>query len=47
MSGFIYNDLKTDNIMIGMSDLKGKCSDIKLIDFGLAKKYKRKDETHI
>ena len=32
MSGFIYNDLKTDNIMFGADG----CSDVKLIDFGFA-----------
>ena len=45
-SGFVYNDLKTDNLMIGMSD-KNKCSSLKLIDFGLANRYLDKKQNHI
>ena len=45
-SGYVYNDLKTDNLMIGMSD-KNKCSNLKLIDFGLANRYIDKDNEHI
>ena len=35
-AGYIYNDLKPDNIMIGTADPSDNTSDIKLIDFGLA-----------
>ena len=46
-SGFVYNDLKIDNIMIGMSRSTEVSSDIKLIDFGLAKPYLDPDGKHI
>ena len=37
MAGYIYNDIKTDNILIGTG--RDVCKDVKLIDFGLAKKF--------
>jgi len=42
-SGFTFNDLKLDNILVGdceeMPDWKYSLHKIKIIDFGLAKKY--------
>ena len=39
-TGYIYNDLKLDNIMIGNSDDDLMSShEIRLIDFGFASKY--------
>lgn len=44
--GYVYNDLKPDNICVGHYTAPGQVSDqhkIFLIDFGLASKYQRKD----
>ena len=46
-SGYIYNDMKTDNIMIGSADPTNESSDVKLIDFGLAEKYIDEFGNHI
>lgn len=47
-SGFTYNDLKLDNIMIGdqfnsISSLK----EIRLVDFGFAAKYRDESQQHL
>lgn len=45
-AGYIYNDLKLDNILVGNS--KGKeLSHLRLIDYGFASKYRKKDKTHM
>ena len=44
-AGFIYNDLKLDNIMIGYPD-RTELSQLRLIDFGFADKYKDKSGKH-
>lgn len=41
--GFAHNDLKLDNILIGLNDPK----QIYLIDFGISTKYLNADGTHI
>ena len=41
---FIYRDVKPENIVIGNFQ---DYSDLYLIDFGLAKKYKKLNNTHI
>lgn len=47
-AGYVFNDLKLDNIMIN-GDLKSPCdlknAEIHLIDFGFAKKYYRSIKT--
>ena len=42
--GYVHNDLKPDNILVGKHGERGDLSHIKLIDFGMAKKYKVKPE---
>jgi len=47
-AGYIYNDMKLDNILIG--DYKNKedsMHNIRLIDFGFASKYLDKDGNHL
>ena len=47
-SGFTYNDLKLDNILIGDQSLKEKSMHkIRLIDFGFAAAYLKPDGSHI
>ena len=50
-AGYIYNDLKLDNVVIGddMSLPKAKHSlyKIRLIDFGLCKKYIDESGSHL
>ena len=41
--GFVHNDLKLENIVVGSVDL----NKIYLIDFGLAKCYKQEDGSHV
>jgi vaccinia related kinase len=41
--GFIHNDIKLDNILVGFKDPNV----IYLIDFGLASKYKDENNCHI
>lgn len=45
-AGYVYNDLKPDNILIG--DASGTSSSqhkLRLIDFGFAARFRRKDGT--
>jgi len=50
-TGYIYNDLKLDNILIGddndLPNSKHSLYKIRLIDFGLAKKYIHESGTHM
>jgi casein kinase 1/casein kinase 1 epsilon len=50
-AGYIYKDLKLDNVMIGddqsLPNSKESLYKCRLIDFGLAKKYLQEDGTHI
>ena len=50
-AGYTYNDLKLDNILVGdckeMPNYKQTLHKIRMIDFGLAKRYIKKDGTHI
>ena len=48
MKGYIHNDIKPDNIMIGnfKKDAKLK-KDIYLIDFGISKSYLDKNGEHV
>ena len=41
--GYVHNDLKLDNFLIGLNDPKN----IYLIDFGISSTYKNRDGTHI
>ena len=41
--GYIHNDIKLDNILVGFKDP----SLLYLIDFGLSSKYRDKDGAHI
>ena len=41
--GYIHNDLKLDNILIGNKDP----DNVYLIDFGLSCKYQKEDGTHV
>lgn len=48
--GYVYNDLKPDNICIGKFTYKNEYQElhkIHLIDFGLSQKYKTEDGTHV
>lgn len=46
--GFIHLDLKPDNILLGSGNISSKRSKmIYLIDFGVSKKYKNPDGTHV
>ena len=45
-AGYIHNDLKPDNIMIGVADTSDDSSDVKIIDFGLASQYIDEDGNH-
>jgi serine/threonine protein kinase len=44
--GYLFNDLKPNNILIGNSDGKN-LHKVRLIDFGISKKYMREDGKHI
>ena len=44
--GYIYNDLKLDNVMVGTGSLE-TAHLIKLIDFGLATRYLDAEGNHI
>ena len=47
-SGYTYNDLKLDNILVGDVDqTPDKMHEIRLIDFGFAERYRDKDGNHI
>lgn len=50
-AGYIFNDLKLDNVLIGddqsLPQAQSSLFKIRLIDFGLAKKYTKKDGTHV
>jgi serine/threonine protein kinase len=50
-SGYTYNDLKLDNILVGdckeIPNYKQTLHNIRMIDFGLAKKYIGDDGQHI
>lgn len=46
--GYIYNDLKLDNILVGDKDSSYESlSKITLIDFGLCTSYLDKDGNHV
>jgi serine/threonine protein kinase len=50
-SGFIYGDLKLDNLMLKSNSINGKSADLEscslhLIDFGFSKPYLNRDGTH-
>jgi serine/threonine protein kinase len=46
--GFIHLDLKPDNILLGSGNIASNRSKmIYLIDFGVSKKYKNPDGTHV
>ena len=45
-AGYVYNDLKTQNLMMGMADTNS-CSNLKLIDFGLSSSYLDSNGKHI
>ena len=42
--GYIYQDIKPENILIGVDD---ECNKIYLIDFGLSKCYLTEEGNHI
>jgi len=47
-SGYTYNDLKLDNILVGdISQKLESMHQIRLIDFGFAERYRDKDGNHI
>ena len=47
-SGYTYNDLKLDNILIGDENFSDKSlHQIRLIDFGFAEKFMNPNGTHI
>ena len=50
-AGYIYNDLKLDNIVLGddtsLPQAKHSLYKVRLIDFGLSNKYIQQDGTHI
>jgi serine/threonine protein kinase len=50
-AGYTFNDLKLDNIVVGdapeLSNAKDSLHKIRIIDFGLAKKYIDEDGKHI
>ena len=45
-SGYVYNDLKPDNVAIDFDNVNGNPV-ATLIDLGLATKYKHPDGTHL
>ena len=45
--GYIYNDLKPENICVGVHDNESSLHHLKLIDFGLATPYLESDGNHI
>jgi serine/threonine protein kinase len=46
--GYIHLDLKPDNVLIGSGDLQNHRSRmIYLIDFGISRKYREPDGTHV
>lgn len=45
-SGFLMLDLKPNNIVVGDYDDKN-LHEIRLIDFGISKTYKKNDGTHV
>ena len=48
MAGYTYNDLKLDNILVGDCDnTPTSLSEVRVIDFGFAAKYRQKDGQHI
>ena len=50
-SGYIYNDLKLDNCVVGdtteLFDSSENLDDLHIIDFGLAKKYVDHRDVHL
>ena len=44
-AGFVYNDLKLDNLVIG--DASGSINNIRIIDYGLARKYVDPSGVHL
>jgi len=50
-AGYIFNDLKLDNVLVGddqsLPQAQSSLFKIRLIDFGLAKKFMKKDGTHV
>jgi serine/threonine protein kinase len=50
-AGFTYNDLKLDNILVGdckeIPNYKKTLHNIRIIDFGLSKKYIGEDGQHV
>lgn len=48
LAGFTYNDLKLDNILVGDHENTEKSlSEIRVIDFGFAARYRTKSGKHI
>jgi serine/threonine protein kinase len=46
--GYIHLDLKPDNVLLGSSDFNSpKAKLLYLIDFGISRKYKESDGSHI
>lgn len=48
LAGFTYNDLKLDNILVGdFENTDNSLSEIRVIDFGFAARYRTKSGKHI
>jgi serine/threonine protein kinase len=46
--GYIHLDIKPDNVLLGSSEMANpRSKQIYLIDFGITRKYKEQDGTHI
>ena len=46
--GFIHLDIKPDNVLLGSSDMaSAKSKIVYLIDFGISRKYKEPEGTHV
>ena len=47
-AGYVFNDLKLDNILVGDSEFSmDSRAEIRLIDFGFAERYQNKRGEHI